>query len=97
MNEIDYIDVSQKKTVVFQETELKEIADNMRGLTKEGIEEEIALWKGSNHVVTAKFQTMLKQCKNIQPSGKTKEGKIILARDKDGNATWVKEDSKLKK
>lgn len=101
----DYVDLTppmigkkvDSKGVVFQDTEWQQINENPRGLTKEGVEKSIEIWKKSNngHVVI-KFQTMLAQCKKIEPSGKTKKGLIIYARSKDGAANWL-ENEPLKK
>jgi len=90
------------KGAVFQETEIRQILENPMGLTKEGIEEKVRIWKGSNNgQCKSKYNTMLQRCKNIQPSGTVKEklssGRevryIVLARDKNGIATWKKEDT----
>ena len=77
---------------VFQEQEMWHIEENPRGLTKEGVEESIEIWKKSNNRhVMLKFITMGKRCKTLTPSGKTPLGEIILARDAQGNPTWVKD------
>jgi len=79
-----------KRLFIFQETEWAQIRDNPAGLTREGVEKKIELWKNSNNKQTvAKYQTMLAQCKALTSSGKTKDGKIILSRNKDGSANWV--------
>ena len=63
---------------------------------------KIAIWKKSNNgQCKAKYNTMLKRCKNIKESGTViealKSGRkvryIIFARDKNGVATWKKEDT----
>lgn len=98
--EKDYVDITPadiggkaKKGAVFQETELMQISENPSGLTREGIDEKIALWKkSSNSQVVIKYETMKARCKNIKPSGKTADGKIILAYATDGTPSWVKED-----
>lgn len=83
--------------VVFQDTEWYQINENPRGLTREGIEKSIELWKkSSNGHVVIKFKTMLANCKKIAESGKTKAGLIIYARSEDGAASWV-ENASIKK
>ena len=70
------------KTTVFQEVELNHIKNNPSGLTKEGIQKKIALWKkSSNSHVLLKYKAMLNHCTNVAKSGKTSEGHVILARD----------------
>ena len=90
------------KAAVFQETEIQQILENPAGLTKEGIQEKVSTWRNSNNgQCKAKYQTMLVRCKNVQESGTVIEtltgGRkcryIILARDKNGIATWKKEDT----
>lgn len=102
MAEKDFIDITPKgvtdgvgraglKNTFFQETEWKQILDNAENLTLEGIDEKIKLWKASsNRHVVLKYETMKARCKNIQKSGKTKDGKIILAVGSDGTPTWTK-------
>ena len=101
----DFIDISPdvggsagKNGTVFQEGEWKQILDNPNGLTKEGIEEKIKIWsKSNNKHVKIKYETMKARCKNVQPSGKTPDGKIILA-NVNGVPVWTKpDDSKPKK
>jgi len=100
----DYVDITPKGVdsdskgqkgkpfTVFQESEKEHIMENPDGLTKEGIDKKIELWKGSvNRHVELKYRAMLSNCKKIQPSGKDTEGNIILSRDKSGNPTWVEE------
>ena len=105
MEQKDYIDITPVdaggtgikglRNTVFQEEEKKHILENPRGLTKEGIEESIVLWKSSNNKHTVlKFEMMLARCKKIAESGKTPDGKIILARDEEGVPTWTKVDDK---
>ena len=102
MVEKDYIDITPKgvdkdakgqagkESTVFQETEWEQINNNPKGLTKEGVEKSIELWKRSvNKHVVIKYKSMLHSCKNLQASGKNKEGATIFARDKKGNPTWV--------
>jgi len=95
----DFIDItppaispSKPKRYIFQETEWAQIRENYSGLTKEGVEEKVKLWKGSsNRHVLAKYQTMLAQCKKLVSSGKTKDGKIVLGKRKDGTVWWTRE------
>jgi hypothetical protein len=85
-----------RKTTVFQETEWRQILENPSRLTKEGVEKKIELWKqSSNGHTLLKYKTMLKSCKNFAPSGITKEGKVIYARDVNGDAHWISEKSEL--
>jgi len=91
----DYVDISPKETggtgqagrkmTVFNETEKEIIVNNPSGLTKEGVLKKIELWKrSSNRHQQILYQTMLKQCKNLHPSGKYEDGRTILAKDKNG-------------
>jgi len=79
------------KGTILQQTETEQVNENPAGLTKEGIEKKIELWaKSSNAHTRLKYEVMLKRCKNIQPSGKTESGLVILARSpKTGEVTWV--------
>lgn len=95
---IDTSSTPKQTKVVFQETEWQQINDNPSGLTKEGVEKKIELWKQSNnrHVVT-KYQTMLARCVKLTESGKTKDGLVIYSRDVDGSAKWTSKESAFKK
>lgn len=102
----DFIDITPKgvdngkgkaglQQTTFQETEMQQIVENPSNLTKEGIEEKINIWsRSSNSHVKIKYKTMLNKCRSISPSGKTKEGLIILSRDRAGEPTWVKGEAK---
>ena len=104
MNDIE-VDISPeaggsagRKTTVFQETEWKQILENPNGLTREGVEKKIELWKlSSNAHVLLKYKTMLTNCKTLSPSGTTKEGYIIYARDRNGDPSWISEKPELAK
>lgn len=79
------------KQTFLQETELYQVRENPKGLTKEGIEETIRMWStgSSNKHVVLKYQMMLKHCKNIQPSG-LHDGFVIWARNpSSGEPTWL--------
>lgn len=85
---------AKKRNYVFQEQEWDTITLNPSGLTKEGIDKKIELWKrSSNKHVVAKYEAMHTYCKAIQKSCKTKTGKIIYAINPETKKpTWVEED-----
>tara|TARA_Y100000310_G_C20698489_1_gene827455 strand:- start:92 stop:364 length:273 start_codon:yes stop_codon:yes gene_type:complete len=69
--------------------ELDSVLSNPEGLTREGVEYHLGQWKNSNNkYVVKKYDEMLKRCKNLESSGKTTDGKTILARI-DGKVTWA--------
>lgn len=62
------------------------VKTNPEGLTKEGAEFNFKQWKldSTNKYVIKKYELMLKMCKTFTESGKTEDGKTILARHPDG-------------
>jgi hypothetical protein len=102
MVETDFIDLTPKgaggegaagiKATVFQESEIRQIVENPNRLTKEGIEKKIELWnRSANAHVKIKYNTMLKRCEKIAPSGVTEDGFQIYSRDEKGNPKWISE------
>jgi len=102
MVEKDYIDITPRgvdkegkgaagiKSTVFQETEWEQIKNNPDRLTKEGLQRKVSLWqRSSNKHVMMKYQTMLRSCKELAPSGVTTDGLAIFSRDEKGNPKWV--------
>lgn len=72
------------RVYVFQQTEWRQINDNPDKLTKAGIDKKIELWRlSSNRHTVAKYQTMLKSCKNVAESGFV-EAEIADGTDTDG-------------
>lgn len=88
-----------KERTVFQQLEWHQILRNPERLTKEGIEEKIRYWnfKCHNKHMKLKYQTMLKRCQEIEPSEKTDDGQIVLAKNPDGSPRWVKPKEEGKK
>ena len=84
-----YIDIKKQTVVPIEEKDF--IVNNPEGLTLEGIKFNIRQWKigSKNKYVVGKYELMLVQCKDITKSGKLSDGKTILSRDKEGNATWT--------
>ena len=107
--EKDYIDITPKgiedgkgiaglTNTVFQNNEWDQIINNPGRLTKEGVKEKIILWKQSNNShLLIKYNTMLKRCKLLAPSGKTETGEIVLSRNLDGTPNWTKKGPVEKK
>ena len=100
MTETDFIDLTPKgaggqgasgiKGTVFQDSEIRQIYENPNRLTKEGVEKKIELWKRSHNAhVQIKYETMLKRCEKLAPSGIDKDGYQIYSRDRKGNPKWV--------
>ena len=88
-----YIDIMKQVVVPIEDIDI--IINNPEGLTLEGIKFNIAQYpagaggkKGVNRYIRAKYELMLKSCKNITKSGKLSNGKTILSRDEDGSVTW---------
>ena len=80
----------KERVFIFQELEWRQIRENPGNLTKEGILEKIRVWDNSqNKHVAAKYKTMLNQCTNIAPSGKTTDGRVVYSRSKTGSPNWV--------
>lgn len=90
MAEEDFIDIM--KVTQLPVEEVAYLKDNPEGLTKEGIEFSLEMWKKSkNKYQIKKFADMAKMCTNIVPSGKTPDGLVILAK-LDGKINWTKEE-----
>lgn len=92
MMEKSYNDVGRDGRGVYMSPEDVDYVDkNPEGLTKEGVEESLKLWKTcKNKYVRTKYEVMLKVCKNLQKSGRTTEGGRIFARDpKTNKITWA--------
>lgn len=87
----DFVDIQDKKKIFLLKEDIDMIRDNPEGLTKEGCEFHVKNWDASkNRYVKAKYRVMLAKCKNFTKSGKTVDGKTILARDKKGNIQWAR-------
>jgi hypothetical protein len=81
--------VEIKKDVFFTPDQLDMIEHNPAGLTKEGVLKEIDNWKRSGNLYQLRaYERMLKLCTKLQPSGRTVDGRNILAK-KDGKVTWA--------
>ena len=81
-----FVDI--KKQVVLSKEEIKFAQENPAGLTKEGCEHELRMAKMStNKYLKKMYEYMLANCKNFAQSGKTVDGKVILAR-RDGKIIW---------
>ncbi len=82
-----FIDLMRETKLPLEEVDY--IRNNPEGLTKEGIDYSVKLWKSSNNrYVLAKYNKMITECKNISTSGKTVDGRVVLAR-LDGKITWA--------
>ncbi len=82
-----FIDLMRETRLPLEEVDY--IRNNPEGLTKEGIGYCVKIWKSChNRYVIAKYKKMVTECKNISTSGKTVDGRVILAR-LDGNITWA--------
>ena len=87
-----YIDIQKQIVVPIEEKDF--IMTNPEGLTTEGVKFNIGQHqlksgsKGRNKYIAAKYELMLKHCKNFSKSGKLQNGKTILSRDEEGNVTW---------
>lgn len=80
------------KDTVFQEREWFHILNNPGCLTREGILEKIVNWDESNNSqVKLKYRMMLQRCERIIPSKRTKDGKVVLSTDMNGNPKWVRD------
>ena len=89
MENENYIDIKNKTQL--SPEQLNIIEHNPNGLTKEGCEEKLKLWqKSSNAYEKRMYEVMLKACKKFAPSGKTVDGRTILAKMPDGNL-WLSE------
>lgn len=81
-----FIDIMKETRLPVEEVDY--MLNNPEGLTREGIEYSVKLWESShNRYLKKKYNDMLTMCKNVQSSGKTVDGKTILAR-RDGKVTW---------
>ncbi len=75
--------------VVLQKDQLKYMERNPEGLTKEGCQRRLVEVKMShNRYLIRQFEHMVESCKNFETSGKTTDGKVILAR-LNGKVTWT--------
>ena len=88
-----YIDIMKQVVVPIEDRDF--IINNPEGLTIEGVKFNISQYpagkggkKGVNRYIRAKYELMLKNCKNFTKSGKLSNGKTILSRDQDGSVTW---------
>ena len=88
-----YIDIMKQVVVPIENRDF--IINNPEGLTIEGIKFNISQHpaafggkKGVNRYIRAKYELMLKSCKNFTKSGKLSNGKTVLSRDEQGNVTW---------
>lgn len=93
-----------KDKITLSEDEVIYVEKNPEGLTKEGIQHNLNSWKSGskNKYVVRRYEVMLNgskdvdACKTTTLSGKTSDGKTILARNNDGKVTWSEMlDSKL--
>tara|TARA_Y100000310_G_C20563780_1_gene754431 strand:+ start:257 stop:529 length:273 start_codon:yes stop_codon:yes gene_type:complete len=83
----DFVNI--KTQTVLSPTELEFSKENPAGLTKEGCMQEIKNWKlSTNKYAKRMYEYMLTECKNFSTSGKTVDGKTIMAR-KEGKITWA--------
>lgn len=83
--EKDYFEI--RKDAPLQKDQVEYIEKNPEGLTKEGCEQRIKEWKASNNRYVKKmYERMLETCRTFETSGKTNDGKTILAR-KNGKIT----------
>ena len=92
--EESYIDIMKQIVVPIENKDM--IVNNPEGLTVEGVKFNIAQYpmgrkgnKGGNRYIRAKYELMLKQCKEFAKSGKLSNSKTILSRDEKGNVTWA--------
>lgn len=77
-----FIDIN--KDVKLAQEEIDYIKDNPEGLTKEGVEYCLNMWKqSSNKYVIQKYKLMLTHCKNLAQSGKLSDGRTVLAKRND--------------
>lgn len=85
----NYIDLSKETQLT--DWDIVFIKENPEGLTKEGVEYMYDLWVHSgNKYRKLTYKTMLAYTKSHTKSGKTKDGKVILSRDKITNKpTWA--------
>lgn len=78
------------RNLPLQPDQLEEIRDNKAGLTREGCEKKLELWKQSRNKYQIQFyDQMLKRCKNFKTSGKTVDGRVIYSRDENGKVNWA--------
>ena len=87
-----FIDIQKQIVVPIENKDV--IVNNPEGLTVEGINFNIKQHRaksgsrGGNKYIAAKYELMLKQCKNFAKSGKLSNGRTVLSRDVDGNVNW---------
>lgn len=83
MDDENFVDINKK---VFLAPETKdEVKENKEALTKEGIEVKLKNWlRSNNKYMIKKYGDMLKNCKNVRPSGKTIDGRVIYSRPTSG-------------
>ena len=89
VEEEGFIDIMKQTMLPIEAVDY--ITKNPEGLTREGCLFNLHEWKyGSrNKYTTKKYEEMLKRCKSFSNSGKTSEGKTILARDVNNRVTWA--------
>lgn len=95
--EKQFIDLEDKRRVVLTENDVAFVRDNPHGLTKEGCKAYKNDWvnHSRNRYMKARYTAMRQKCKTFTRSGKLKDGRIILSRDKEGNpkeSSWLDTD-----
>lgn len=88
--ELKFINILDRNNVPVPKEDWENIRDNPEGLTVEGVKFNVYQHKtrSKNRYIIAKYDKMLKECKNFTKSGKLTDGKTILSRDEQGNVTW---------
>ena len=89
--DMKYINILDKKNIPVPKEQWENVRDNPEGLTVEGVKFNVNEWKrrSKNKHVVAKYNRMLRECKNLTSSGKLSDGKTILSRDVKGTPTWT--------
>ncbi len=81
-----FVDIMKETKLSPEETTY--VLENPEGLTREGVDYSLKMWKQStNKYQKKKFEMMLVHCKKFTTSGKTPDGKTILSRI-DSKVTW---------
>lgn len=89
MEDETFIDIMKETKLPIEDINF--IKENTEGLTREGVEYCIKMWKLSrNKYQIEKFTQMLKHCKKFEASGKTSDGKTIMSR-RDGKISWAEQ------
>lgn len=84
-----YIDIMKEVKLPIEEVDFA--ITNPENLTKEGADFSLSQWKtgSKNRYVIQKYELMIRKCKSFSSSGKTTDGKTVLARDDSGKPVWT--------